>query len=216
MKTFPVFVISLPHRIDRRTDLVENWRERGLSVEFEWVEGIRPEPEDIRWTEIKGMEAYGRDANLRKSYVIGAVGCKRAGISALDRFLETEQEWGLICQDDCRWSEGAAEAMDDALVNLPEDADMLYFSGHSRRANEVVSDRLVRLGGARNCTAILFRRGYVMEMLPRLAACDCEWDLFMEREHATARAYCVVPMPAYQARSFSDIVQRVVEPPNRG
>lgn len=92
---------------------------------------------------------------------------------------------------------------------------MLYFSAHSRKRNLPISNRMVRLGGARNCTAILFRRGYVMEMLPRLEACDTEWDLFMEREHAVAAAYCAMPMPAYQGESFSDIVGRVVTPPNR-
>lgn len=215
MKPFPIYVISLPHREDRRRALLANWAEHGPGDDLIWIDGIRPGRDGILWAEMKGMEAYGRDANLRTDYVVGAVGCKRAGIAALERMLEDEGEWALICQDDCHWNDGAMVAMDIALAELPEDADMLYFSAHSRSKNAPVTSTLMRLGGARNCTAILFRRGYVMEMLPRLMACDTEWDLFMEREHARAVAYCVTPMVAYQAASFSDIVQRNVRPPNR-
>ena len=208
-----VYVISLPEREDRREELRKNWEPLGL--EFEVIEGVRPEGSDIRWEEMKGMEAYGKADNLRGRYIPGAVGCKRAGIKALRTFLDSGAATALICQDDCRWKPDAARTVARAFRELPADWDLLYFSASSREKNAPHSPHLVRLGGARFCNAILWTRAAAERLLPDLERCDCEWDLFMQRSHASLRAFCVVPMPAYQGKSRSDIVRSVVQPPNR-
>lgn len=207
------WVISLAHREDRRAELRENWQPLGL--EPEWIEGIRPAPADIRWEEMKGMEAYGKAENLRGEYVIGAVGCKRAGISALKRFLESGAAIGLICQDDCRWQEDALETIRRAFQELPGTWNLVYFSASARQAHEPFSPLLMKLKGARLCTAILWNRETALRLLPELESCDCEWDVFMQRKHAELKVFCVVPMPAIQGRSRSDIVGGIVQPPNR-
>lgn len=208
-----VYVISLPEREDRREELRKNWQPLGL--EFEVIEGVRPERGDIRWEEMKGMEAYGKADNLRGRYIPGAVGCKRAGIKALRTFLDSGAATALICQDDCLWKPDAARTVARAMRELPADWDLLYFSASSREKNTPYSPHLVRLGGARFCNAILWTRAAAERLLPDLERCDCEWDLFMQRAHAGLRAFCVVPMPAYQGKSHSDIVRSVVQPPNR-
>lgn len=211
----PVYVISLPERTDRLAGLKKNWLATSMDHGFEVVDGIRPKQSEIQWQEMKGMEAYGRSDLLRGEYVIGAVGCKRAGIQALRKFIESEQETALICQDDCRWYHGAPESIRPALAELPDDWDMVYFSASARKNHEPYSPRLVRLRGARLCTAILWRRRSAIEALARLEECDCEMDLMLQRLHAEMNAYCVVPMPAFQARSFSNIIGEVVKPANR-
>jgi hypothetical protein len=208
-----VYVISLPEREDRREEMRKNWEPLGL--EFEVIEGVRPEESDIRWEEMKGMEAYGKADNLRGRYIPGAVGCKRAGIKALRTFLDSGAATALICQDDCLWKPDAARTVARAMRELPDDWDLLYFSASSREKNTPHSPHLVRLGGARFCNAILWTRAAAERLLPDLERCDCEWDLFMQRSHASLRAFCVVPMPAYQGKSHSDIVRSVVQPPNR-
>jgi hypothetical protein len=208
-----VYVISLPEREDRREQLRQNWQTVGL--EFDVIEGVRPEESDIRWEEMKGMEAYGKAEHLRGSYIPGAVGCKRAGIKALKTFLESGAKTALICQDDCLWKPDAVRTVSRALQELPLGWDLLYFSASSRDKNHPHSPHLVRLGGARFRNAILWTRATAMRLLPELERCDCEWDLFMQRSHSWLRAYCVVPMPAYQGKSKSDIVLGVVQPPNR-
>lgn len=207
-----VYLISLPSREDRRQMIRENWEPLGL--EFELVDGVRPQTSEIRWDEMKGMEAYGKAEHLRGSYVHGAVGCKRAGIRALQQFLESGAATALICQDDCLWYDDAADTVKKAMRELPEDWDLVYFSASNRVKNLPYSPWLVRLNGARLCTAILWKRETAERLLPELEACDCEWDLFMQRSHANLNAFCVSPMPAYQARSKSDIVGGVVQPPN--
>lgn len=207
------WVISLAGREDRRAELRENWQSLGL--EPEWIDGIQPQPDSIRWEEMKGMEAYGKAENLRGSYVVGAVGCKRAGIAALRTFIESGVTTALICQDDCRWQADALGTIRRAFQELPAHWDLVYFSASARQPHEAFSPHLVRLKGARLCTAILWHRQTAMRLLPELERCDCEWDVFMQRKHAELSAFCVVPMPAYQGRSRSDITGGIVQPPNR-
>jgi GR25 family glycosyltransferase involved in LPS biosynthesis len=207
-----MLVISLPEREDRREKMRENWAPQGWK--FQVIDGVRVEPGEIRWGEMKGMEAYGKAEHLRGDYVVGAVGCKRAGIKALREFIESGADTALICQDDCLWRPDAARTVERALRELPDDWDLLYFSASSREKNTPYSPRLMRLGGARYCNAILWRRSTALRLLPELEGCDCEWDLFMQRSQNRLNAYCVVPMPAYQGKSRSDIVRAVVEPPN--
>jgi lipopolysaccharide biosynthesis glycosyltransferase len=210
--TEKIYLISLPERQDRREMIRKNWAPLGL--EFEIIDGVRPLHSEIRWDEMKGMEAYGKADHLRGSYVLGAVGCKRAGIRALEKFLDSGAHTALICQDDCLWREDAADTVRKAMRELPSDWDMVYFSASSRIKNRSYSPWLTRLGGARFCTAILWKREAAERWLPELKACDCEWDLFMQRIHSMTNAYCVSPMPAFQARSKSDIVGGIVQPPN--
>lgn len=208
-----VFVISLPERQDRRDALVENWGQ--LARDIIWVEGVRCQASDIAWSEMKGMEAYGKPSNLMGDYVPGAVGCKRAGIAALKQFVASEAQTALICQDDCHWKENAQEMMNRALSEAPSDWDLLYFSASQRNPYLPVSPFWMKLTGARLCTAILWKRETAIRLLPELEACDCEWDVFMERQHANLKAYAMRPMPAYQAASHSDIVKRMVSVGNR-
>lgn len=208
------YVISLPERSDRRELLARNWRET-VAIRYEIVDGIRVDPSEVRWEEMKGMEAYGKMDRLRGDYVPAAAGCKRAGIRALRHFLASGTQVGLICQDDCLWKSGATGMIARGLAELPADWDLLYFSASARLPHLPVSPHLVRLQGARLCTSVLWRRDTALRLLPVLESCDCEWDLFMQRSHRELNAYAVVPMPAYQAKTRSDILGISIQPGNR-
>lgn len=208
-----IYVISLPSRKDRRDALAENWKNLGWSYEI--IEGVTPSANDILWAEMKGMEAYGKAENLRTEYVVGAVGCKRAGIKALRAFLDSCADTAMICQDDCHWKEGSIEIINHAIAELPHDWDLLYFSASARKPHLPHSPHLAQLQGARLCTAILWNRKMAERIINDLEQCDCEWDLFMQKLHQKHNCYVAVPMPAYQAKSFSNITKSVSLIPNR-
>jgi GR25 family glycosyltransferase involved in LPS biosynthesis len=228
------FVISLPDREDRRKALMENWGRSKLYGRLEkqtrrplaetgethcppvqWIDGIRCAAEDIAWTEMKGMEAYGDKQKLKGDYVIGAVGCKRAGIAALRAFIASGAATALICEDDSHWMIDAEKVIARALQEVPADWDLLYFSAIQKSPYVAVSPFWMRITGARMTSAIVWKRETAMSLLPELEACDCEWDLFLQRQHATLHAYAMRPMPAYQAASFSDILGYHTQVANR-
>lgn len=208
-----IYVISLPEREDRRKLLEDNWR--SISLDYEIIDGVTPEVNSIAWAEMKGMEAYGQAENLRTPYIVGAVGCKRAGIKALRAFIDSGADTALICQDDCHWKNGATTMITHALQELPQDWDLLYFSASARKPHLPYSPHLARLQGARLCTAVLWNRRMAMLTIEDLETCDCEWDLFMQRLHAKHQCFVCVPMPAYQAKSFSNIVRAITKVSNK-
>jgi hypothetical protein len=168
------------------------------------VTGVNPAASDIRWEEMRGLEAHGYAENLRRNYVVKAVAHKRSWIRALEMFVTSGEESALICEDDCRWTPGAPKLITKALSQLPDRWDLLYFSAHSREEHLPYSPHLVKLQGARGSTAILWRRKTALSLLPEITACDCEFDVIMQRVHARCEAFCVVPMPAYQSASRQD------------
>lgn len=200
-----IYVISLPHRKDRRESLDNNWRD--FPGAYEVVNGVTPESSTITWQEMKGMEAYGKSDNLRTNYIIGAVGCKRAGIRAIQAFLSSGAQTALICQDDCHWKKGADLMIQKSISELPDDWDLLYFSASARKAHLPYSPHLARLQGARLCTAVLWTRKAAERLIGQLEQSDCEWDLFMEKQHKVLRCFLAIPMPAFQAKSYSDITR---------
>lgn len=206
------FVVSLPERQDRRDALAANWTE--LGIRYQIVPGVRLGAEDVRWAEMKGMEAYGNPANLRGDYIPRAVGCKRAITNALREFLATGKAHGLICEDDCRWRAGVGGHIRRALLDLPRDWDMLYFSASRRKPHLPETSRLMRLTGARMSTAILWTRHAAERAATALEISDKECDVTLEGLHAEMKAYAVHPMPAYQGFSKSSITGSVAAPMN--
>jgi GR25 family glycosyltransferase involved in LPS biosynthesis len=180
-----------------------------------FIDGVRPDRSSILLDEVCEMEAYGSAENLRGNYALGAVGCKRAGIKALEWFLGTEHEQALICQDDCHWVDDAAVKVDAAMANLPKKWDVLYFSAHDRTPTTPVNDYWRQLTGARLCTAILWTRQAAEKLLPALQVSGREWDFFMETQHPNILAFRMVDMPAYQNPDISDIAGHFVKPSNK-
>jgi len=206
-----IYVISLPHRQDRREELTQNWSPLGLS--WEYVDGVIPDPSSILWSEMRGLEAYGNPINLRNEYVIGAVGCKRAGIKALRTFLDSGHQTALICQDDCRWLPEWRSVI-EPLTGYPEGWDMIYLSANLREPSLPHDDQWLRMVGARLCTSIIWNRRSALAAVEVIEKSDCEWDMAQEQLMRASNAYSPHRWVCVQARSYSDIVRQVMDQPN--
>ena len=202
-------VISLRSRPDRRRHIDAHFAD--LGIHFHYLDAIRPSPDDVSWSEMRYMEAYGFLENLRSDYILGAVGCKRSAIAALEEFVDSSETTRLIVQDDCEWQPEGEAIIRRAWQELPDDWDMLYFSASNRQPPSPVSAHLTRLRGARHCTAILFRKRRARELLDGLKRCSTELDVYMEKAHRGLNAYCVAPMVARQMVNRSDIVGGVID-----
>lgn len=206
-----IYVISLPHRHDRRDALEANWKPLGL--EWEYVDGVRPLAADIKWTEMRGMEAYGKPDWLRTDYVIGAVGCKRAGIRALETFLNSEHETALICQDDCRWLPNACQIL-APIDGYPDGWDMIYLSANLRKSSKPHDEHWMRMVAARLCTSIIWNRQSAERAVSIFKEADCEWDLAQERMMRGLNVFSPHQWTCAQAKGPSDIVGRSMVQPN--
>lgn len=187
-----------------------NWERFGC--DYVVLPPLSPHPSNIRWEEMRGIDASQRTDALRGDHVVEAIGERMGGIAALERFVASGAETALICRDDCRWKPRAAEMAGAAARQLPEEWDLLYFSAPRGAIHLPFATRLTRMRGARLCTAILWQRTTALDLLPELRACDCEFDIFLERSHTRLNAFCAVPMPAYQATTHRNHIPSHEQP----
>ncbi|MFD0894009.1 hypothetical protein KBB96_03295 [Luteolibacter ambystomatis] len=189
-----VYVISLSSRSERRILLEKEWGSQGIV--FECIEQELPAPDAVRWPEVSMMRLYGMVGQSRTNHAVQATAAKRGAIKALEAFLESGAETALICEDDCTWAENAADWMDRAISELPPDWELLYFLAEAQSPNLAWSPHLVKLTGAKLCTAVLWRRDTALKLLPGLRESGAEWDEFMAQQQAETLSFCMAPMPA--------------------
>lgn len=204
-----VVVISLAHRQDRRSRLL--WNFGSLGIGFRFSDAIRPNEDEILWREMRHLEAYHRESWLRTDYVIGAVGCKRSAIAQMHIFLESRHETLLLAQDDCELRSDSSSVFEMAWRQLPDNWDMLYLGASCRKPATRASSHLLRLNGARHCTAVIFRRRFVERILGDLITAGTELDRFLEQTHSSVNAFCIDPMIARQIPGHSDITRSYSE-----
>jgi hypothetical protein len=178
-------VISLPGSARKQPALA---RAVEFSHEVVWSPGVLVDPASISWQSINGMEAYGSIANFRNRYIPAALGCRLAGLAALERGVE-------LAEADPRGAPGFIVLEDDfvlkdpdlfllAFADLPADADALWLDCLAVNApsHDLEGTCLRRIMGARRCTAFWMSTKHARAIIPGLRACSSEWDLFMQRQ----------------------------------
>lgn len=185
-------VISLPGSARKQLAMA---RAAEFSHDVVWSPGVLVDPASISWQSINGMEAYGSIANFRNGYIPAALGCRLAGLAALERGLE-------LAEADPRGAPGFIVLEDDfvlkdpdlflrAFADLPRDADALWLDCLVINAptHDLENTCLRRIMGARRCTAFWISARHAKAIIPGLRACNSEWDLFMQRQMPKALYY---------------------------
>lgn len=134
------------------------------------------------------MEAYGSIANFRNRYIPAALGCRLAGLAALQRGVE-------LSEADPRGAPGFIVLEDDfvlkdpalflrAFADLPRDADALWLDCLAINAptHDLMNTCLRRIMGARRCTAFWISTKHAKAIIHGLRAFNGEWDLYMQRQ----------------------------------
>lgn len=222
--------ISLPHRQDRRERLAENWDYFGLSGEKVCISGQRPEKDEIKWTEVCEMEAYGRKEYWAKEsdYVIGVAGTRKSHEHAMMAAVIHQERPGgesiktvLIAEDDCRFIKvgdvDSVKNVADALASLPDSWDCLYL-GYNTRAKPTPLNPLVdKLNGVRLTTAIIWNVSRIYKNFTLLRdECCSEVDVFWEKcmRIGTINAYGLRNQVCIQEDGFSDAIGARIKQPN--
>lgn len=192
----PAFLISLPEATDRREQASAE-----LSPLFPHLTvspGIRPDPANILWSQIRGMEAYHRIENFRENYIPSALGCRLAGLAAIESGIATRADGFFIFQDDVEIPDGQhfSQTLGHLLSLSP---DCIWLDIGQVQRGFPVDQKTQRLASARLCTGMWLSRRYAEELLPRLRTATTEWDLFHEHE---------MPFRTYLAPTVSILRQR--------
>lgn len=185
----PAFMISMPgsERTEpERAHLNNALAVAGLLLEESSVTvipGVRANPSEILWSEMRNLEAYNRFDYLRGDYVPRAVGNRMAAVNAIKAGISAASALPgfLVFEDD-------AEVLHpEAMGRLVHAAVVGGFDGAWLDCADVRAcapmnwtDKAVHVLGARLCTGMYLSTAYAIDMVERLAASGAEWDLFME------------------------------------
>lgn len=204
--------ISLPHRADRRAGFTASAAAAGFGP-FTFTAGVVCRREDLHPNEHANMEAYGVGPGpWREAYYPRAVGCNRAHIKALHKFLDSGESLALIAEDDARFVPGAAARTAALLKSFEVHCptwELLNLDPHHRKAPVVCGVAgLVVLTGARTAGAIVYSRRGALRLLTALTHGGRENDFELELQAGGREDHFgASPALAWQEPGFSDAVK---------
>jgi GR25 family glycosyltransferase involved in LPS biosynthesis len=200
-----VLVISLPRRTDRRDRIATALRTENVS--FEFVDGVRVEFENVLPEEYAELGWQGKEwITDRKGYIAGTSGCRRAHQLCLELAEARGAESLLILEDDAVFLADWLERYRAATSELPAGWWQMYLSGTPFNPVEKFSERLNRLHGAWQTTAILYSREGIRAALDCVKTAACEVDHWMALQlHPAGRSFMVNPPLTFHPAGDSDI-----------
>lgn len=163
--------------LDRRTDRMEQFDKQAKEL-------------GINYERLQAVEATDP-----------VLGCKLSHIAALNKY---DSQVIFVFEDDAEFVEGFQESFDQAMANVPDDWDMLYFGAYLLK-KEPVNMYWSRSLECSSTHAYAVRK----HMVPKLTQAALEHkghvDVAFSNLHKDIKAYAARPTLIYQGASFSDL-----------
>lgn len=207
-----IFFINMDHRKDRLESAIEEFKKQ-----------------DINATRYPGCKVYISELHpsaydklvsphkFKTPYIESSIGCKTSQYNIIRLAKERRYKNVLIFEDDIQFlfnKEKTQEILNGALKELPEDYDLLYFSGNHLKTLETIQDKnfILRTKGTLTCHAYCINSKIFDYLLDNMMKVGIEIDNYYINEiQSRGNSYVVHPGLVTQAPSFSDILQRNVD-----
>ncbi len=125
------YLINLKRANDRLVSAKETFNKVGIDFYLEEaVDGKDLSLPHKNYSELKYNILHGKKTNL------GELGCYFSHLNVLKKFLNTKEDWALVCEDDIEFNKDMIEIINGALkskINF----DLLRLSGGSNRTKEI-------------------------------------------------------------------------------
>ena len=125
------YLINLKRANDRLVSAKETFDKAGIIFNLEEaVDGKDLSLPHKNYSELKYNLLHGKKTNL------GELGCYLSHLNVLKKFLNTKEDWALVCEDDIEFNEDIVEIINDALRSEIS-FDLLRLSGGSNKTKEI-------------------------------------------------------------------------------
>ena len=125
------YLINLKRANDRLVSAKETFDKAGIIFNLEEaVDGKDLSLPHKNYSELKYNLLHGKKTNL------GELGCYFSHLNVLKKFLNTKEDWALVCEDDIEFNEDIVEIINDALRSEIS-FDLLRLSGGSNKTKEI-------------------------------------------------------------------------------
>ncbi len=124
------YLINLERANDRLVSATETFKKVGIDFKLEVaVDGKKISLPHQNYSELKYNLLHGKKTNL------GELGCYFSHLNVLRKFLDSDEDYALVCEDDIEFDENIKKIIESALssgINF----DLLRLSGGSDRTKE--------------------------------------------------------------------------------
>lgn len=206
-----IFFINMNHRKDRLESVTTEFEKQNIDADR--YPGCKVYIEDLHPSTYNQLVSpHGTKAK----YIESAIGCKTSQYNIIRLAKERGYKNVLIFEDDIQFvfdKETTAETLKGALSELPEDYDLLYFSGnHLHPLQDVGKKFLKRTSGTLTCHAYCINSKIFDFLLDDMMRVGIEIDnYYINKIQSRGNCYVVQPGLVTQAPSYSDILQRNVD-----
>ncbi|CAN5429835.1 glycosyltransferase family 25 protein [soil metagenome] len=212
--TIQAYVINLEGAIKRWTHIQKMFAEAGMIFErVPAIDGKSIKLEPAQYSESWYRFLHGRVTNPSE------LGCYLSHLQAMHRFLETDSEFALICEDDITFGPELATVL-AAVLARPRFWNILRLSGlsdgHPLRVEPVYGDFFfcISLGRIKGAGAYLIDRKAARVFTTRLLPMKLPYDHALDREwFYQLKAAAILPFPVNQKQKrFGSSIQTYAQP----
>ena len=197
------YLINLERARDRLVSATETFKKVGIKFELEVaVDGKRISLPHQNYSELKYNLLHGKKTNL------GELGCYFSHLNVLKKFLNSNEDYALVCEDDIEFDENIKKIIDSAL-NSGINFDLLRLSGGSDKTKEkglpIKLKKIhknfylaLNLGFKSGTGCYLINRLGAKNILQRLDIMSLPIDHAMDRDWLlNLRSLSITPAPVY-------------------
>ncbi len=214
MKSWSSYIINLDRAPERWEHMEKAFTEAGLPhLRVPAIDGNQLAFPCADFDEKKFRRFHGRDINIYE------VACYLSHLKAINLFLESDDEFAMICEDDLFLKQGCKEVVETALASSSL-WNILRLTGlregkacqvQQLTAHYFLTLHLSRLKGA---GAYLIDRKAASVLVKELIPMWLPWDHAIDREWIFGlRALAVAPFPISQTdEKFESAIQKMSQP----
>ena len=197
------YLINLKRANERLVSAKETFDKVGIIFNLEVaIDGKDLSLPHKDYSELKYNLLHGKKTNL------GELGCYFSHLNVLEKFLNTEENWALVCEDDIEFNENINEIISGAM-NSRVHFDLLRLSGGSDRNKEkgipiklqkIYKDFYLslNLGFKSGTGCYLINRHAAKNVLNKLKKMSLPIDHAMDRDWLLSiRSLSISPAPVY-------------------
>ena len=196
-----IFLINLKRATERLMSCEEEFRKAGLDFSIiEAIDGKELKLPHDNFSSIKYSLLHGKKSNL------GELGCYLSHLKVLKTFIESEENYALVCEDDIKIDSEIKEIVDKAL-NSDINFDLLRLSGGSNPSIEKgipiklrqLTDKYhlaLNFGFKSGTGSYLINRKAAEAILKKLKVMSLPIDHAIDRDWLlNIRSLCISPSP---------------------
>jgi len=199
-----IYIVNLDSRSDKWQAVKQELERIGIT-NYKRFSAIKPNLNDYPAEYYNRFTLAGAD---HEKYKIGSLGCKLSHIEIIKNARNNNLENILIFEDDVIFREDAQNIFDRAMNQMPNDWQMIYFSGHHRKPFKLIADNVAKIYATYTTHGYVIRNSLYDIIIEKALISGKELDVFYATEiHPFYNCYCIRPPILWQAAGFSDILQ---------